>query len=352
MKKEQFEFLEKLIDAPSPSGYEGPAAKVYRDYVKKYSDLVTTDVMGSVIAVKNPDGKPKIMLAGHIDEIGLIIHYIDDKGFLYFHEIGGIDPGVLPGCRVSIYTEKGPIVGVIGRTAIHLIEREDRGKALKLSDLWIDIGVKDKKEAQKLIRIGDPATVSYHLEKLQGDLVVSRAFDDKAGVFVIAEVLRLLQGKQIKAAVYATATTQEELGHRGARTSAFSIDAEVGIAIDVTHGNDFPTSSKTKNGEIDLGKGPVITRGANITPRVEMMLSETGKKQKIPIQLEAHGCSTGTDANIMQMTKSGMATGLVSIPLRYMHTPSEVMSMSDLENAAKLIAAFIEELEPETDWTP
>jgi len=352
MEKEQFSFLERLIDAPSPSGYEGPAAKVYREYVKDYSDSITTDVMGSVIAVRNPKGSPKVMLAGHIDEIGLIIHYIDDKGFLYFQEIGGIDPGVLPGCRVSIYTEKGPVIGVVGRTAVHLIEREDRGKALKLSDLWIDIGVKDKKEALKLVQVGDAATVSYNLEKLQGDLVVSRAFDDKAGVFVIAEVLRLLKGKDISAAVYATATTQEELGLRGARTSAFAIDAEIGIAVDVTHGNDFPTSSKTKHGEVDLGKGPVMTRGANVTPRVERMLAEVAKKQNIPLQVEAQGGGTGTDANIMQMTKSGMATGLVSVPLRYMHTPSEIISTSDLENAAKLIAAFIEQLSPDTDWTP
>jgi len=352
MEKEQFDFLEKLIDAPSPSGYESAAAKVYRDYVKPYCDNVTTDVMGSVVAVKNPGGNPKIMLAGHIDEIGLIIHYIDDKGFLYFQEIGGIDPGVLPGCRVSIYTDKGPITGVIGRTAVHLIEKEDRGKALKLADLWIDIGAKDKKEAQKLVQVGDAATVSYKLEKLQGNLVVSRAFDDKAGVFVIAEVLRLLQGKKINAAVYATATTQEELGLRGARTSAFSIDAEVGIAVDVTHGNDFPTSSKTKHGEVDLGKGPVMTRGANVTPKVEKLLAETAKKNKIPLQVEAQGGGTGTDANIMQMTKSGMATGLISIPLRYMHTPSEILSTEDLDNAAKLIAAFIEQLEPKTDWTP
>jgi len=352
MKKEQFEFLEKLIDAPSPSGYEGPAAKVFRTYVKDYSDEITTDVMGSVIAVRNPSGSPKIMLAGHIDEIGMIIHYIDDKGFLYFQEIGGIDPGVLPGSRVSIYNDKGPITGVIGRTAVHLIEREDRGKALKLSDLWIDIGAKSKADALKLVQVGDAATVSYQMQKLQDNLVVSRAFDDKAGVFVIAEVLRLLKDKKISVAVYATATTQEELGLRGARTSAFTIDAEVGIAVDVTHGNDFPTSSKTKHGEVDLGKGPVMTRGANVTPMVEKLLAAAAKKHDIPLQVEAQGGGTGTDANIMQMTKSGMATGLVSIPLRYMHTPSEVISLDDLENAAKLIAAFIEDLEPETNWTP
>lgn len=352
MKKEQSDFLENLINAPSPSGYEGPAAKVFRNYVKDYADKITTDVMGSVIAVKNPTGSPKIMLAGHIDEIGMIIHYIDDNGFLYFQEIGGIDPGVLPGSRVSIYTEKGPITGVIGRTAVHLIEKEERGKALKLSDLWIDIGAKNKKDALKLVQVGDAATVSYQMQKLQDNLVVSRAFDDKAGVFVIAEVLRLLKGKKIGAAVYATATTQEELGLRGARISAFSIDAEVGIAIDVTHGNDFPTSSKTKHGEVDLGKGPVLTRGANVTPAVEKMLISTAKKHNIPLQIEANGGGTGTDANIMQMTKSGMATGLISIPLRYMHTPSEVISTEDLENAARLIARFIEELESGTNWTP
>lgn len=351
MQKEQEKFLKDLIDAPSPSGYEWPAAKVYRDYVKQYADEVTTDVMGSVIAVKNPGGSPKVMLAGHIDEIGLIVHYIDDNGFLYFDQIGGVDPSVLPGCRVSIHTEKGPVTGVIGRTAIHQLEREERGKSLKLSDLWIDLGVKDKKAAEKLVRVGDPVTVSYGLEKFQ-DKVVSRAFDDKAGAFVVAEVLRILKDKKIKAAVYATATTQEELGLRGARASAFAIDAEVGVAVDVTHANDYPTANKSKFGAVDLGKGPALTRGANVTPKVEKMLIKIAEDKKIPFQIEANGSGTGTDANIIQMTRNGIATALISIPLRYMHTPSEVASIEDIENAAKLIAAFVENLEPNTDWTP
>lgn len=352
MKKEQTEFFTKLIDAPSPSGYEAPAAKVYKEYIMQFADEITTDVMGSVIAVKNPKGTPRVMLAGHIDEIGMIIHYIDEQGFLYFSEIGGVDPGVLPGSRVSIYSDQGIVVGVIGRTAIHQLEKEERGKALKLSELWIDIGAKDKKEAEKLVRIGDPVTVSYGFENLKNNLAVSRGFDDKAGVFVIAEVMRLLADKNIKPAVFATATTQEELGLRGARTSAFSIDAQVGIAVDVTHGNDYPGVSKSKFGQIDLGKGPVITRGANVTPKVEKMLIELAEKNKIPYQIEAIGHGTGTDANIMQMTRNGMATGLVSIPLRYMHTPSEVVDTADLENAAKLIAAFVEALDEKLDWTP
>lgn len=352
MNKEQLNFFQNLIDAPSPSGYEWPAQKIYRGYLKKYADEIKTDVMGSVIAIKNPKGSPKIMLAGHVDEIGLIVHYIDENGYLYFQQIGGVDPQVLPGTRILIHTESGPITGVAGRKAIHQLEEEERKKELKLADLWIDIGAKNKKEAEKLVRLGDPATVSYGFEMLQGDRGTSRGFDDKAGVFVVAEVMRLVSGKKIAAALYSTSTTQEELGLRGARTSAYAIDAEVGIAVDVTHGNDYPGSSKQKFGETEIGKGPVLTRGANINPVVEKMLIRIAEKRKIPYQIEASGCGTGTDANIMQMTKSGMATGLVSIPLRYMHTPSEVVSLTDIENTAKLVAAFVEELKPDTDWTP
>ncbi len=352
MKTEQYNFLENLINAPSPSGYEGAAAKVYRDYVKKYADEVTTDVMGSVIAVKNPSAGSKVMLAGHIDEIGMIIHYIDDKGFLYFQEIGGIDPSVLPGARVDIHTSKGFVRGIIGRTAIHMLEREERGKALKLSDLWIDIGAKDKKEAEKLVTIGDAATVSYGLEKLLGNKILSRAFDDKAGVFVIAETLRLLVDKKIAVSVSAVATTQEEVGRRGARTAAFNVDAEVGIAVDVCHGIDYPTANKSKNGDIELGRGPVILRGANATPKLAEILIETAKKNKIPYQIEAGGGDSGTDAFIMQLNKSGMATAVVSVPVRYMHTPGEVADSEDMENAAKLVATFIEVLSAKTDWTP
>jgi endoglucanase len=350
MKKEQYDFLESLINAPSPSGYEGKAAKVYREYVRKYCDKITTDVMGSVIAVKNPNCNSGIMLAGHIDEIGMIIHYIDDKGFLYFQEIGGIDPGVLPGARVDIHGSNGVIRGIIGRTAIHMLEKEERGKVLKLSDLWIDIGAKDKKEAEKLVTIGDAATVSYGLEKLLGNKILSRAFDDKAGVFVIAETLRLLADKKLDVSVSAVATTQEEVGRRGARTAAFNVDAEVGIAIDVCHGVDYPTASKSKNGDIELGRGPVILRGANATPKFVEMLIETAKKNKIPYQIEARGGDSGTDAFIMQLNKSGMATAVVSVPVRYMHTPGEIADSDDLENAAKLLAAFIETLSPKIDW--
>jgi putative aminopeptidase FrvX len=352
MKKEQYDFLEKLIDAPSPSGFEALAQKVYRSYAGKYADKIETDVLGSVIATKNPVGKTGVMLAGHIDEIGLIIHYIDDKGFLFFDEIGGVDPAVLPGTRVEIHASKGPVRGLIGRTAIHMQEKEERGKPLKLSELWIDIGARDKKDAEKLVEIGDPVTVSYGLERLMGNKVLSRAFDDKAGVFVIAETLRLLEGKKIEVSVSAVATTQEEVGRRGARTAAFNIDAELGIAVDVCHGIDYPSASKQKDGDIELGKGPVILRGANATPKLADMLINIAKKNKIPYQIQARGGDSGTDAFIMQLNKSGMATAVVSIPLRYMHTPGEVADTEDMENAAKLIATFIEQLKPKTDWTP
>ncbi len=352
MDRESLEFLQKLCDAMSPSGFEGDAVKIWKERTNAYCDEIRTDVHGNTIAVLNKEGRPRVMLAGHIDEIGFMIKYIDDKGFLYFKPIGGVDRHLVPGERLMIKGKKGIVIGAVGKKPIHVMEAEEREKVVKFKDMWIDIGVASKKEAEELVSIGDPAVPAVKFEKLNEKRVMGRGFDDKAGAFVVSEVLKLLKGKKIEAGVYGVATVQEEIGLRGAKTSAYGIQPDVGIAIDVTIATDYPTVDAKEIGEIKLGKGPVIARGPNINPKVFELLIKTAEEEKIPYQVEGIERGTPTDANVIQLTRAGVAAGLVSIPCRYIHTPVEVLELSDLENIAKLLAKFIERLSKDIDFTP
>jgi endoglucanase len=352
MQQDSFDFLKRLVDMPGPSGYEQRVQRVFRDRVGAFTSDVRTDVLGNVYAAVNPNGFPRIMLAGHADEIGFQVRYISDEGMLYFGSIGGHDVIVTVGQRVTVHTSSGPVPGVLGRKAIHLLDADERTKVPKLDDLWIDIGAKDKADAQSVVSIGDCVTYEHELQRLRGDLCVARSFDDKMGVFIVAEALRLLAGTSLKAAVIGVSTVQEEVGLRGAHTGAFSIDPQVGIATDVGHATDYPGGDKKKVGDIKLGAGPGITRGANINPIVFNLLVKTAKELNIPHFIEAAPGGTGTDANVMQLSRAGVATGLVSVPLRYMHTPNEIINLNDIENAARLIAGFCERVTAEIDWTP
>jgi len=352
MREESLAFLKELVDAPSPSGFEQPAQRLVRKYVSQYADKVKTDVHGNVIAAKNPDGKTRVMLAGHCDEVGFIVSFINDEGYIYFKSIGGVDAGIVAGQRLYIHSENGPVLGITGKKAIHLMEGDEKNKAPKLKDLWIDIGAKDKDEAKSVVAIGDAITFATGFEVLRGDIVVSRAFDDKMGTFVICEALRLLDEMEFDSAVFAVSTVQEEIGLRGAKTSTFGVDPHVGIAVDVTHSSDYPGSDKKISGEVKLGEGPVLCKGANINPVIGKMLVETAKEKEIPYQFVAAPSGTGTDANAMQLTRAGVATALVSVPNRYMHTPLEVISLKDLENSAKLLAETICKITEDTDFTP
>lgn len=345
-------FLKRLLEAPSPSGFEQPAQKIWRENVGKYADRIQTDVHGNCIGIINEEGSPRILLAGHCDELGFMVQYITDEGFLHFRTIGGFDVNIIPGRRVKVHTKKGPILGVTGKKAIHVMTDEEKKKKAEIHDLWIDIGVADRKEAESLVSVGDPVTYTVGFEELRKDLAISRGFDDKAGSFAVGEVLRMLSGKSFKAAVYSVSTVQEEVGLRGARTSAFGINPKVGIAVDVTHATDHPDMDKKRVGDIKLGSGPVIARGANINPVVEKMLIRTARDEKITFQIEAAPGGTGTDANAIQLTRAGVATGLVSIPLRYMHTSVETLSLKDVENVSKLLTAFIIRLDDSVDFTP
>lgn len=353
MRKPSFDFLSTLVEAPSPSGYEQPAARVFRDYVAPFADTVSTDVMGSVHAVlKGTADGPSVMIAGHIDEIGFMVTYITDDGFCAFAPIGGHDPQILPGARVTVHTSDGPLLGVLGRLAVHLLDDEERKQVVKMHKMFIDLGMKAE-AVKKRVRIGDPVTYAVGMETFGDGMAVSRAFDDKMGAWAAAEVLRLVKkAGGAKGDVIAAATVQEEIGLRGGTTSAYSVDPVIGIALEVTHATDYPDVDKRKHGEIKCGGGPVISRGANINPMVFKLLCEAADAEKIPYQVEGAPRGTGTDANAIQLSRGGKAAALVNVALRYMHTPTEVLSLEDLENTAKLLAAFVLRLEPGTDFTP
>ncbi len=355
MRKESVLFLENLLAAPSPSGYEQPAQRVFRDYVAPYCE-VTSDVMGNVYGFVAGQGKdrPKVMLVGHSDEVGLQIKYIDDKGFLYFAAVGGVDAHLTPGKVVNIHTAEGVVTGVVGKRPIHLIEPKDRDAVVKLDAQYIDIGAKDKKEAQKIVRVGDCVTFDSRLIQLQGDRVSSRGFDDKAGCFVVAEVLRLVaqEKKKLPVDLYGVSSVQEEIGLRGGTTSSYNVNPDIGICVEVDFATDQPDVERKHNGDVALGKGPILTRGANINHSLFELLYSSAEKAKIAVQLTANPRATGTDANVMQISRGGVATALLKIPLRYMHTPVEVISLGDLEQAAKLIVAALKRMTDKTAFLP
>jgi len=340
-------FLKDLLNARSPSGHEYEAQAVFDSYVKSSADEYLKDAMGNRTAVLNPKGDPTLMLAGHIDELGLMITYVNKDGFLYFDTIGGHDRTVISGRRVLIHTENGLLKGVTGKRAVHLMDEADRKKVPEIHEIWIDIGVKSKKEALEKIRIGDVATYDHGFELFSGSIGVARAFDNKSGAYIIGETLvRLAKDKKgLKAKVVSVATVQEEIGVRGAATSSFAVNPHVAIAVDVGHATDHPDCDQRKFGETTLGGGPIICRGPNINPRVFDKLVATAKKLKIPYQLEGDPRPTGTDARAIQVARSGVATGLISVPLRYMHTPSEVVDLQDVEYCVQLLVGFSKTLE-------
>jgi len=345
-------FFQQILQTPSASGYEAPIQRVVREYIGRWADQVSVDLHGNLMAVRNPGAPLRVMLAGHCDQIGLIVQYIDDDGYLFVQEIGGWDPQVLIGQRMTVWTAAGPIAGLIARKPIHLLTEDERKQVPKVKDLWIDIGAANKAEAEELVRVGDSVTVELAYRELRNGRACSPAMDDKCGLWVVMEALRRIDAEKLRCAVYAVSTVQEEVGLRGARTSAFGIDPQVGIAVDVTHATDAPTIEKKQEGDIRLGKGPVVYRGPNMNPKVVDRLIRVAKEHQIAYQLGASGRASPTDANSIQVNRSGVATGLVSIPNRYMHSPVEMISLDDIDRAADLLARFCEELTVDADFAP
>ena len=340
MRDETKAFLRRLLETASPSGFEMEAARVWREEAATFADEVISDPMGNSYARLRGDG-PVVMIEGHIDEIGVMVTHIDDDGFLWFRPIGGWDDQVLVGQRIRVLGEHGPVLGVLGKKPRHQLSEEDMNKVSKISGLWIDIGAHDADDARSRVAIGDPGVIEQPLLELGDDLIACRGLDNRVGAFVALEALRYLsQGERSKADVWAVATSQEEITFGGAHTSAFRLDPVVAIAIDVTHATDHPDADVRGNGLCKLGGGPALARGSAIHPGVHRMLVDAARAEDIPYVVEASPRSTGTDADAIAYERAGIACGLVSVPNRYMHSPSEMASYSDLDNCSRVIAAF------------
>lgn len=348
-------FLEKLLNAAGPSGFEVRPARVWREEAGRFADEVRVDVSGNSVAVLNEGGRPRVMLAGHVDEIGLMITHVGDDGFLYFDEIGGWDPQVLVGQRVRILTRDGEVPGVIGKKPVHLMKAEDREKPVKIQQLWIDIGAAGAEEVREMgVRVADPAVLDGPVVRLAGDRLASRSIDDRIGAYVVLEALRRLADDPPPPCVMAVATVQEEIGSggSGAGLSAFALEPDVALVVDVTFATDVPDVEKKELGEHRLGGGPVLSRGSAVHPLVFDLLVETAEAEGIPHTVQAAPRRTRTDADDIRASRAGVPTGLISVPNRYMHTPNEVVSLGDLEASARLIEAFVRRLSPDTDFTP
>jgi putative aminopeptidase FrvX len=335
-------FLSELLDARSPSGEEGEAQAVFDRHLDGIADEYSRDALGNRFATLNPRGSPKLMLTGHLDELGLMITYVDADGFLYFNTIGGHDRTVISGRRVVIQAASGKVIGVTGKRAVHLMDEADRKKVPEIHEIWIDIGARSRREALERVRVGDSATYDHRFSWLHGSLGVARAFDDKVGAYVAAETLLRLAKKKdrITASVVAVGTVQEEIGLRGAGPAAFGLKPDVAIAIDVTHATDHPDCDLRKYGDIKLGGGPVLMRGPNVHPLVYLRLIEAAERAKVPVQTTGKPRPTDTDANPIQVAGAGIATGLIGIPLRYMHTPSEIVDLKDVEKCVAVLVEF------------
>lgn len=346
-------FLETFLNTSGPSGFETPQAAVYRNYLKKYADRIDVDVLGNSIAILNPKAEFKVMLAGHYDEIGFQVVDITDNGLVTFRAVGGIDKVTLPGLEVDILTENGVVPGVIGRKPIHLQTPKERESVMEISDLWIDIGAESREEAEKMVAVADPIAMRTNCRFLGKNAIMSKGLDDKIGAYVIAEAFRMLSEAKVKIGVYAVGTVQEELGLRGAETSAFGIHPNVGIAVDVGFATDVPGVDRKQWGNVKLGGGPIIAKNADINPVLLKHILATAKKNKIACQLQCgHRATGGTDTARIQMSRGGVATALISIPNRYMHTPVEICDIRDAKAAAKLIAKTVASLDPNCKFRP
>jgi endoglucanase len=346
MRDKSLNFLRTLVNTPSPVGQEVRGQRVWLDYVKPIADETFSDTYGNCVAVLNKGGSPRLMLAGHADEIAMAVNYITDDGFLYVRRMGGVDAAITKAQRVVIHTRNGPVKGVVGNVAPHLMKEEKEPKPPKIHDLFIDIGVSSRKDAEKLVRTGDPITLVDEFDLLRNDLAVARAFDNRVGTFAVAEALRLLRESKAKlhAEVCAVSNVQEEVGLLGARQIAYSLKPDIALVVDVTHATDYPNVSKTQHGDIKIGGGPAITHGGCNHPEVVARIEEVARSRRIPLQHEAMSSTSGTDTDAIFWTRGGIASALISLPDRYMHSPVEVVSLKDLRLIPELLAAFASSL--------
>ncbi len=354
MEATSLDFLKRLLSTPGPSGFETAVAKIWREEATSFADKVHGDVSGNSVAILESTSGPRVMLAGHIDEIGVMVTHVDDDGFIYFDGIGGWDPQVLVGQRIRLLSRSGPVVGVIGKKPIHLMRGEERDKVSKVHDLWIDIGVRGRDAVKERgVRVGDPGVIDAPLIDFGNGVIASRAIDNRIGAFVVLEALRLLAQERPQVYVAAVATVQEEIGFYtggGAATSAFQIEPDVAIVVDVTFAADAPGIEKKEVGDHKLGGGPVLTRGSASHPLVFERLAGVAERENIPFSITAAPKYTSTDADGIFLSRKGVATVLLSVPNRYMHSPNEMIDTRDLAAAARLIASFCRDLQPGEDF--
>ena len=345
-------FLQKLMLSASPSGYEGEAARTFRDYLSDCCD-VRCDVMGNTIAALNADAPMRVLIDAHYDEIGFQIVYISDEGLLYFRNNGGIDKLNVPASEVDILTAKGRVPGVIGKKPIHLLTEAERGKAIELKEMWIDIGASDRKEAEKLVSVGDPVVMRGNFRMLNANRFISKGTDDKIGAFIVAETMRKLAKRKLNVAVFGVGAVQEEVGLRGAIASSFAVAPQVGFAIDVGFATDLPDIPKKQYGDIELGKGPALNRSCDNNVILGQMLRDVAKAGKIPYQeAVSHRATGGTDAATIQLTRGGVATALLSIPNRYMHSQVEMCDLRDADAAVRLLTETIASFKGDESFIP
>ena len=354
MDDSALQFFQSAIETPSPSGYEEPIQALIRGYITPHAQELRTDVHGNLIASVGDTSGPRLMYAGHCDQIGMLISHIDDQGFLYAQTIGGWDPQQLVGQAMTIWTATGPISAVISRKPIHLLTNKERAQVVQLDQLWLDIGAANSDEASAMVRVGDPVTLELKFRKLQGEIASGPGMDNKTGMWTVMEALRrsATGAKELQCHLHSVSTVQEEIGLRGAKTAAGSINPAVAIAVDVTHASDCPTIDKNSRGDIRLGRGPVIFRGPNINPKVAARLIELCESESIPYQLAAIGRAAPNDSNVLQVHGGGVATGLVAIPNRYMHSAVETISLEDIEHVASLLTLFAQSLTSADNFIP
>jgi endoglucanase len=336
------QFLRRLINTPSPPGHEARGQRVWLGYVEPFAEETFTDAYGNTVAVLNKGGSPRLMLAAHADEIAMAVNYINEQGFIYVRKLGGIDPAITKAQRVTIHTQNGPVKGVVGNVAPHLTKTDKDRKVPEMHELFIDIGAPSRKEAEKLVRVGDPITLNDEFDLLRGDLAVARAFDNRIGTFAVAEALRLLSksSAKLKAEVCAVSNIMEEVGLFGARQIAYSLHPDLALVVDVTHATDYPTVNQAMHGDIKLGQGPALTRGGPNHPALVQRLEEIARQCKIKVQHEAVSATSGTDTDVIFWTRGGIPSALISLPNRYMHSPVELVNLKDLTQIPELMAAF------------
>jgi len=339
MDDDQRQFLDDLLAIATPSGFETPAQRAWVSYVERFADAVHVDGYGNAVAVYDGGEGPEIAVTGHADQIGYVVTAVNDDGFLHVSPVGGSDKSVSKGRHVQVHTDDGPVAGVIGQRAIHLRDPADE-EYDEIREMTVDVGAADEDAARDLVSIGDPMTIAQEPHDLQGTRLAARGLDNRVGIWVAAETLRRAADAGAESTLYAVSTVQEEVGLSGAKMVGYDLDPDAAVAVDVTHASDHPEFPSDRHAEVDLGGGPVVSRGAGNHPELVECVRAAADAEGIDVQLQATGIRTGTDADAFYTSRSGVPSLNVAIPNRYMHTPAEVVDTADLEASADLLAAL------------